>query len=52
MKHYSGRLFGCGYNDRGQLGLGHRINTFEFVLVESLAHKFVVQVRIILLCGI
>ena len=25
-----GSVFGCGYNDRGQLGLGHRINTATF----------------------
>ena len=28
-----GRLFAAGYNDRGQLGLGHRISTSDFKYV-------------------
>lgn len=42
-----GELFAAGYNDRGQLGLGHRISTAEFKPVESLLDLFVVQVE----CG-
>ena len=26
----AGQLMSAGYNDRGQLGLGHRISTSEF----------------------
>lgn len=42
-----GRLFASGYNDRGQLGLGHRISTSEFKPVDYLENKFVLQVS----CG-
>jgi hypothetical protein len=42
-----GMLYAAGYNDRGQLGLGHRINTSVFKLVDFLTTKFVVQVA----CG-
>mmetsp|Transcript_15289 Transcript_15289/g.58193 ORF Transcript_15289/g.58193 Transcript_15289/m.58193 type:complete len:765 (+) Transcript_15289:212-2506(+) len=43
----SGRLFGAGYNDRGQLGLGHRINTAKFQQVRTFADRRVLQV----VCG-
>eukprot|EP01031_Cornospumella_fuschlensis_P027499 gene27499-33210_t len=42
-----GRVYAAGYNDRGQLGLGHRINTSLFKEVDFLANKMVVQV----VCG-
>eukprot|EP01042_Synura_sphagnicola_P001251 gene1251-1415_t len=44
----NGRLYSCGYNDRGQLGLNHRISTAEFKPV-TVGHDqhFVVQV----VCG-
>lgn len=42
-----GRVYAAGYNDRGQLGLGHRINTSLFKEVDFLANKLVVQVA----CG-
>lgn len=32
-----GRCYSSGYNDRGQLGLGHRATSSEYVLVRSLA---------------
>ena len=31
----TGQLYGCGYNDRGQLGLGHRINTSKFKVIPT-----------------
>ena len=37
----------CGYNDRGQLGLGHRVNTSKFIHVAFLEGKMVLQVA----CG-
>lgn len=40
----NGVMLSCGYNDRGQLGLGHRISTSSFQVVESLVNQFVVQV--------
>ena len=43
----SGRMFSVGYNDRGQLGLGHRISTSDFKAVDYMEGKFVVQVT----CG-
>lgn len=43
----TGRMYGAGYNDRGQLGLGHRISTNVFKPVDYMAGKFVVQVA----CG-
>eukprot|EP01039_Chlorochromonas_danica_P009869 gene9869-10915_t len=43
----TGRLFAAGYNDRGQLGLGHRINTSAFKSVDLLSNKFVLQIA----CG-
>jgi hypothetical protein len=33
-----------GYNDRGQCGLGHRINTSEFKHIEYMQGKTVLQV--------
>ena len=42
-----GRLFASGYNDRGQLGLGHRIGTAEVKEVHSLRDFFVSRVA----CG-
>lgn len=42
-----GHLYSAGYNDRGQLGLGHRISTSEFKWIDYLANRFVVQVS----CG-
>ena len=42
-----GRMHSSGYNDRGQLGLGHRISTAEFKRIDFLERKFVVQV----VCG-
>ena len=42
-----GRLFASGYNDRGQLGLGHRIGTAEIKEVEALRDYFVSRVA----CG-
>mmetsp|Transcript_18907 Transcript_18907/g.26037 ORF Transcript_18907/g.26037 Transcript_18907/m.26037 type:complete len:685 (+) Transcript_18907:511-2565(+) len=43
----AGQLYAAGYNDRGQLGLGHRINTSEFKQVDFLSNKLVLQV----VCG-
>lgn len=43
----TGRVFSVGYNDRGQLGLGHRISTSEFKPVDYLEGRYVVQV----VCG-
>jgi len=42
-----GVLYAAGYNDRGQLGLGHRINTHDFKVIDFLANKIVLQVE----CG-
>lgn len=42
-----GGLLSCGYNDRGQLGLGHRMNTSRFLPVTSLYNHTVLQVA----CG-
>ena len=42
-----GQLYACGYNDRGQLGLGHRINTSKFMRVAFMEGKTVLQV----VCG-
>ena len=42
-----GQLYACGYNDRGQLGLGHRINTSTFKNVSFMEGKTVLQV----VCG-
>lgn len=42
-----GRMLSVGYNDRGQLGLGHRISTSEFKPVDYMEGKFVLQV----VCG-
>ncbi len=42
-----GQLYACGYNDRGQLGLGHRINTSKFKNVAFMEGKTVLQV----VCG-
>jgi len=42
-----GRLYAYGYNDKGQLGLGHRINTSNFLPVESLDGRVVTKV----VCG-
>jgi hypothetical protein len=42
-----GHMYAAGYNDRGQLGLGHRINTSVFKLVEQLSNKRVLEVS----CG-
>lgn len=44
-----GRVYACGYNDRGQLGLGHRIATagYEPITAESITGKAVVKVA----CG-
>lgn len=43
----TGYLYACGYNDRGQLGLGHRISTSEFKRIDFLAGRLVLQVA----CG-
>lgn len=43
----TGCLYSSGYNDRGQLGIGHRISTANFTLVEKLENKFVIQIA----CG-
>eukprot|EP01041_Mallomonas_annulata_P000366 gene366-669_t len=43
----TGRMYSSGYNDRGQLGLGHRISTADFTLIDKMEHKFVIQV----VCG-
>jgi alpha-tubulin suppressor-like RCC1 family protein len=43
----TGHLYAAGYNDRGQLGLGHRISTSQFKFVDYLTGKFVLQVS----CG-
>ena len=43
----TGQLYACGYNDRGQLGLGHRINSAKFKYVAFLEGKRVLQVA----CG-
>lgn len=42
-----GRLYSSGYNDRGQLGLGHRISTSLFKPVDYLEGKMVLKV----VCG-
>lgn len=42
-----GELYAAGYNDRGQLGLGHRISTADFKFVDTLSDLFVLQVE----CG-
>lgn len=42
-----GRMLSVGYNDRGQLGLGHRISTSEFKPIDYMEGKFVLQV----VCG-
>lgn len=42
-----GRLYSSGYNDRGQLGLGHRISTSLFKPVDYLEGKMVLKVA----CG-
>mmetsp|Transcript_20577 Transcript_20577/g.27113 ORF Transcript_20577/g.27113 Transcript_20577/m.27113 type:complete len:678 (+) Transcript_20577:889-2922(+) len=42
-----GRLFAYGYNDKGQLGLGHRINSSNFLPIKHLDGRCVVQVT----CG-
>mmetsp|Transcript_7758 Transcript_7758/g.9851 ORF Transcript_7758/g.9851 Transcript_7758/m.9851 type:complete len:778 (-) Transcript_7758:122-2455(-) len=39
-----GQLYASGYNDRGQLGLGHRCNIDIFQHVETFAHSFVKQI--------
>lgn len=43
----TGTILSAGYNDRGQLGLGHRISTSNFKTVDYLEGKFVVQI----VCG-
>lgn len=43
----TGYLYASGYNDRGQLGLGHRVSTADFILVQHLEQKIVIQVS----CG-
>lgn len=43
----TGQLLAAGYNDRGQLGLGHRISTSQFKKVDYLERKFVTKV----VCG-
>lgn len=43
----TGHLYSSGYNDRGQLGIGHRISTAEFTLIDKLDNKFVIQIT----CG-
>lgn len=40
-------MLSVGYNDRGQLGLGHRISTSEFKPIDYMEGKFVLQV----VCG-
>lgn len=40
-----GMMYSCGYNDRGQLGLGHRISSSEFKVVDYMQGKVVLQVR-------
>jgi alpha-tubulin suppressor-like RCC1 family protein len=42
-----GVMYSCGYNDRGQLGLGHRISSSEFKVVDYMQGKTVLQVE----CG-
>lgn len=42
-----GMMYACGYNDRGQLGLGHRISSSEFKVVDYMQGKVVLQVE----CG-
>ncbi|CAM9291347.1 unnamed protein product, partial [Ectocarpus fasciculatus] len=42
-----GRLYSSGYNDRGQLGLGHRVSTSLFKAVDYLEGKMVLKVA----CG-
>ena len=34
-----GIMYSCGYNDRGQLGLGHRISSSEFKVVDYMQGK-------------
>ena len=40
----AGAVFAAGYNDRGQLGLGHRANSPTFERVRGLAGRVVLQV--------
>lgn len=42
-----GVMYSCGYNDRGQLGIGHRISSSEFKIVDYMQGKVVLQVE----CG-
>ena len=42
-----GMMYACGYNDRGQLGLGHRISSSDFKVVDYMQGKVVLQVE----CG-
>jgi len=43
----TGGVYSSGYNDRGQLGIGHRISTADFTYVKKLESYFVVQI----VCG-
>ena len=40
-----GRAFGTGYNDRGQVGVGHRVNLEKFVHVSDLDVGFVTDLK-------